>query len=281
MPLSVTIESLMDRLSPTAASFIVTIYGDVVVPRGGVLWTGSLIETCSRVGFSESLVRTATSRLVAAGRLDGERSGRRSFYRLATAARTEFAEAATLLYARQTEPAGWLIQHAPGLSEDEVRHHRMAAMGGDVWICPDRGQDPAPAALTFRTAILEGLGAPEAVGRFWELSALQSRYTAMIACFRPLADYIAAGRTISADDALIARLLLVEVYRGALLRDPRLPSSALPPDWPGAEANSLFRNLYVALSPQADARVGQALEGKDGMLPCVTDETRARLAALA
>ncbi|HEY6919203.1 MAG TPA: PaaX family transcriptional regulator, partial [Tabrizicola sp.] len=35
----------------SAAAFIVTIYGDVVVPRGGVLWTGTLIDLCSRVGI--------------------------------------------------------------------------------------------------------------------------------------------------------------------------------------------------------------------------------------
>ena len=60
-------------------AFIVTVYGDVVVPRGGVLWTGTLIEVCERVGISESLVRTAVSRLVAAHRLRGERLGRHSY----------------------------------------------------------------------------------------------------------------------------------------------------------------------------------------------------------
>ncbi|MBN9053453.1 MAG: PaaX family transcriptional regulator, partial [Rhizobiales bacterium] len=44
-----------------AAGFIVTIYGDVVEPRGDVVWTGNLIETCAAVGISETLVRTAVS----------------------------------------------------------------------------------------------------------------------------------------------------------------------------------------------------------------------------
>ena len=35
---------LSKGLERGSASFIVTVYGDVVVPRGGVLWTGSLIE---------------------------------------------------------------------------------------------------------------------------------------------------------------------------------------------------------------------------------------------
>ena len=75
--------AILEESPLKAAGFIVTIYGDVVEPRGGVAWTGNLIETCAAVGISETLVRTAVSRLVAAGQLSGEREGRRSFYRLA------------------------------------------------------------------------------------------------------------------------------------------------------------------------------------------------------
>ena len=59
--------------APRAPAFLVTLYGDVVEPRGGTLWMGSLIECCAMHGLSESLVRTAVSRLVGAGRhaLDG------------------------------------------------------------------------------------------------------------------------------------------------------------------------------------------------------------------
>ena len=77
-----------------ANGFIITVYGDVAEPRGGRLWMATLIEICGSVGISETLLRTAVSRLVAAGRLEGARVGRRSSYRLTEAARREFAEAA-------------------------------------------------------------------------------------------------------------------------------------------------------------------------------------------
>jgi DNA-binding transcriptional regulator PaaX len=108
-------ERLLAGLPLTAASFIVTVYGDAVLPRGEVLSMSSLIEICADVGISENLVRTATSRLVASGRLEGERSGRHSFYRLAPAAHTEFADAAHLLYTSQTEAAEWSVLYAPGI----------------------------------------------------------------------------------------------------------------------------------------------------------------------
>ncbi|MDR5654162.1 PaaX family transcriptional regulator C-terminal domain-containing protein [Ruixingdingia sedimenti] len=266
------IEDLLRGLGLHSASFIVTVYGDVVVPRGGVLWTGTLIEICGRVGINESLVRTAVSRLVAAQRLTGERAGRRSYYRLDASARREFEEAAALLYAPDIPPRGWQILHAPGLSEDAARHMRMGHMGGPVFIRPDRGQPPPPGALVFHAPD------PEDAGRlagFWDLSALQAGYRGMLDRFGALE----AGR-LSDTDALVARLLLVHVYRNVMLRDPRLPQAALPPGWQGHAARDLFRRLYRRLSPGAERHIAARFEGVDGFLPARTPETEARLAGL-
>jgi len=277
MPRSALIDDLLTELSLTAASFIVTVYGDVVVPRGEVLAMGSLIEICSKIGFSENLVRTAVSRLVAAGQLEGARAGRRSFYRLAPAARAGFSEAAQLLYGDWAEPAQWFVLYAPNLTEAEARRHRMGRMGGDVWLCPDRGEAMPEAALLLRA---EPPTETTALAQFWDLSSLQQRYQAMIDRFTPLAVLLDKGPAIDAEDALIARLLLVHVYRGALLRDPGLPVSALPADWHGAEARALFRSLYAQLSPMADAHAGMVLEAETGPLRAITPQVSARLRAM-
>ena len=271
------IPRLCADLPITAGSFIVTVYGDVVVPRGEVLWIGSLIETCARIGISENLVRTAVSRLVAAGRLEGERSGRRSFYRLAPAARAEFADAARLLYARPQPSGDWLVMLHPAMPEDLARRHRMARMGGDLWLCPARGDLPPTGGLVLRAAPAAGLDHLPQLAGFWDLAALAQGYRMVLARFRPLSD----GPVLSPEDALIARLLLVHLYRGVLLRDPGLPPEALPPDWPGTEAQALFRSLYPALSPLAEAHIARVMVGEDGPLAETTPRTQARLHALA
>jgi len=275
------IEQLLDGLPLNAASFIVTVYGDVVLPRDEVLWMGSLIEICAEVGISENLVRTATSRLVSSGRLEGERSGRRSFYRLAPAARAEFADAARLLYTRQTKAENWFVLHAPNLAQDEVRRHRMARMGGDVWLSPVRGDSLPASALALKVELPIETSELAALAGLWDLTKLQSLYDGLLKRFRPVASLAASGRAIAAKDAFIARLLLVHSYRGVLLRDPCLPEAALPRDWHGTEARDLFRSLYAALSPTADVEIGRRLEGRTGLLPARTAETEARLKALA
>ena len=55
--LNETVTALLVDLPIKAASFIVTIYGDVIEPRGGVVWIGNLIETCKSVGITETLVQ--------------------------------------------------------------------------------------------------------------------------------------------------------------------------------------------------------------------------------
>jgi phenylacetic acid degradation operon negative regulatory protein len=265
-------DMIAQEMRLNAAAFIVTVYGDVVVPRGEVLWTGTLIDLCTRVGINESLVRTAVSRLVAASRLEGERIGRRSYYRLRSSAMAEFIQAADLLYGPDRQARGWQIIHNPDLRPEDARRQRMGHMGGPVFIRPDRGQPLPEGALVFHA---ETVTSDRPLAIFWDLSALHDGYARFMALFQGV-----DPAQLSDDRALVTRLLLVHGYRMVLLRDPRLPHEHLPADWNGAEARVLFRRLYLALTPAAQSHIAQACEGADGLLPAETEATRRRLALL-
>ena len=81
-----------------AGSLIVTIYGDAIVPRGGSLWLGSLLDMLAGFGVEPGLVRTAVSRLVADGWFERTRIGKQSYYRLSPWGAAEFATATTRIY---------------------------------------------------------------------------------------------------------------------------------------------------------------------------------------
>ena len=264
------ITELLNGQELRAAGFIVTVYGDIVLPRGGILWTGSLIEICNRAGLSESVVRTAVSRLVTAQRLKGERNGRRSYYNLDASAQQEFDQAAKLLYQPDTVINGWQIIFAPDLSDAEASRLRMGRMGACVFIRPDRGQALPEGAQVLRAADPEDMNW---LTQFWDLSALHQRYCDLLTRFEPLHNKIAQ---LSAKEAMMVRLLLVHAYRGVLLRDPRLPAAALPADWQGHNARDLFRSLYLALSPKSEVWIASQCEGVDGLLPATTPQTAAR-----
>lgn len=273
---------------PRAAAFIVTIYGDIVEPRGGVLWMGNLIEVCGTIGISESLVRTAVSRLVSAGQLSGERDGRRSFYRLTDRARVEFLQAAKILFDPEPAPDAFLIAPRPSAERETGFLRQGFSVAGAFLIGPDRSRgsgDPVKTGLpgpVFRAETVAGAEElPAFVRRHWDLDPLADAYGAFQDRYGQLSDYLASGEPLHGADAMTARLMLVHDYRSVLLRDPRLPIEALPQDWPGNAARTLFADLYRRLSPETDRYTGMHLQSVSGILPASTEATEKRLRTIA
>jgi len=272
--------SLWSTHPPRAAHFIVTIYGDVVEPRGGILWMGTLIEICEVVGVSESLVRTAVSRLVGAGQLVGERAGRRSYYRLTDRAQVDFAAAAHVLFAPPAEPTGLVFAAHTG--RDARLPVGYVAVGPDLFVGPDRRGVALPDGLVFRAEVAQGSEAfPAFAVRLWDLDRHAAAYRRVLERFAPLEALLADGVSLSPRDCLVIRLLLVDAFRDAVLHDPILPAAALPADWPGAAARALFARLYLDLSVSADSHVGSRFRDAEGLLSATTQQVRARLEKLA
>ena len=63
------------------------------------------------------------------------------------------------------------------------------------------------------------------------------------------------------------RTLLVHEYRRIHLRDPQLPHSLLPHEWPGAAAYELSRALYARVLPASEEHLAQVAARLDGPLP--------------
>ncbi len=262
-----TLSALLDTFPVSAGAFVVTLYGDVVAPRGGEVWTGALVATCGTVGIAESRVRTAVSRLVAAGRIAGEKLGRRSYYRLTPAAEREFEHAEALIYAPAEPPPlrGWHLVALPAGPEREAAARALARLRFGVVqpqlaLLPDRGQalPPLPGPC-FAATTADDLAA--LLADAWPLDDLAAAMRRFRDGFAPL-----EGRRFEPAEALGLRLLLVHVFRDIALRDPLLPPALLPADWPGAAARRLFARQYRSLSPAAETAVDAAFVDRAGTL---------------
>ncbi len=261
------ITRLLTAFPVSAAPFVVTFYGDVVAPRGGEVWTGNIVETLATVGIGESRVRTALSRLVAAGRLSGVKEGRRSYYRLTAPAADEFAAAARLIYAPVEPPPmrGWHLVAIPDDGREAaariLARERFGFLSPGLALLPDRGAPPPrlPGCLFAATTQDETLG--NLLDAAWPLADLAGRMRHFITHFERL-----EVETVPAPAALGLRLLVVHAFRELALRDPLLPAELLPPDWPGGEARALFARLYRALSPAADAIIRTEVMNRSGTL---------------
>ncbi|MBN2739747.1 MAG: ArsR family transcriptional regulator [Rhodobacteraceae bacterium] len=266
--------ALSDALTvPRAPSFIVTLYGDIVAPRAGGLWIGTLIECCEAHGLSEGLVRTAVSRLVSSGRLEGERIGRKSYYRLTDMAKEEFEAAARVLYAPPPQPTGWLVT----LSEAETVSTDWQPIGPKSFIAPRRNDVLRPDAAVLSCDTVAGIGALRGfAAQAWPLAEVGAKYDAFLSVFAPILAHVWEAGAPPGPDALALRLQLVHAYRHAALVDPRLPEAALPDGWPGGRARALFVRGYLALTRAADEHVGLTFHDSRGLLAAATAATELR-----
>jgi phenylacetic acid degradation operon negative regulatory protein len=258
-------------------SVIITLYGDAVVPRGGRLWLGTLLEIFEAMQIGGNVVRTAMSRLASDGWLERSRVGRNAFYRLADKGRATFAEAAARIYGAQPQPwdGAFALAVLSGEDRDASRAALVAAgytaLGPDVFLAP--APPPAlppgtlpPDAIHLR-ATTDVAGARRLAGQVWLPERLDAGYRRFLDVFGRLQGAIAGGAALADLEALVARLLLVHEYRRLVLRDPMLPDALLPADWPGHAARALCAALYPALLPGSERWLDAHALTEDGRLP--------------
>jgi len=103
-PLARIIDQLKREPSRTG-SIVITVFGDAIVPRGGSVWLGTLLEFFATIDIDSGVVRTAMSRLAADGWLERHKVGRNSFYRLVKKGRQTFDAATRHIY--DPQPSDW------------------------------------------------------------------------------------------------------------------------------------------------------------------------------
>jgi phenylacetic acid degradation operon negative regulatory protein len=275
---------------PRAKSLVMTIFGDAIVPHGGRLWLGSLIELVEPLGVTDRLVRTSVFRLAQEGWLVASREGRRSSYALLPEARPRFERANRRIYA----PLGlawdgrWTLLLAPGGSIDaslraavrkelEWEGYAMLAPGllahpaGD----PDSlaeilaRVDGAGKIFACRAAELDGVNARplgELVSEGWNLAGVIGSYRRFIADFSPLRALL-QNEAPTPQAAFVMRSLLIHAYRRVQLHDPMLPLALLPQPWPGSDAYVLAQAIYRLTWAPAEQYLMDVLRREDEAAP--------------
>ncbi|RVU18785.1 PaaX family transcriptional regulator C-terminal domain-containing protein [Methylobacterium oryzihabitans] len=285
MPL---VDALLDRFHARtpirAGSLVVTVFGDAVVPRGGVLSLESLLAITRACRIGDGVVRTALSRLVADGWFERWKVGRNSFYRLTPHGRTTFAAATGRIYG--APPPDWdggfdlLLLDGDGDRPAERAGLTAAgygALGPDLYLAASP-LAAAGAALRLATRPQDAATARRLAARAWPLADLAARYGRFVAAYRETAEAVAAGARPGDLDALVIRLLALHDYRRAVLKDPLLPAALLPEDWPGTTARALCAGLYRALVPASERWLSCHARGEAGPLPPPGPDFRDRFA---
>jgi phenylacetic acid degradation operon negative regulatory protein len=272
-PLKRIVDQLKREPSRTG-SIIITVFGDAIVPRGGSVWLGTLLEFFKALDIDGGVVRTAMSRLAADGWFEREKVGRNSFYRLVKKGRQTFDTATRHIY--DPPPSDWtgrfeLLLIGNGGDRDAAREAlRNAGFGSPlpgVWVAPSGVPVPEEAAGAIRLEVsAEDDSGRRLLSESWPLQRTADAYLKFMKTFEPLRGWIGRERLADAD-AFVARVLLIHHYRRVVLRDPLLPTALLPGDWPGRAARTLCGEIYRGLLPVSEQWLDRHGSNESGPLP--------------
>jgi phenylacetic acid degradation operon negative regulatory protein len=278
--LAALLASFERRRPMRAGSLIVTIYGDSIVPRGGSLWLGSLLDMMAGFGVEPGVVRTAVSRLVTDGWFERTRIGRHSYYCLADKVAAEFAAATARIY--RVGESAWdgeieisIIAIAETAQRSVMRDAMLRRGYGqaavNVMLRPRTSADgeaaTAPDTIRLSARLVDGAEARRLAAVCWQLDEVDLAYLEFLKSFEPVAAELGDGLRLTDAQAFQLRTLLVHDWRRIVLRDPLLPRAMLPGDWPGTRAQKLTADIYRRTLARSERWLDKHAVNESGPIP--------------
>ena len=268
-----------DAPSPSARALIMTFWGDMLLPFGGRIWLGSLVEAMAPLGLDERVVRTAIRRLVVEGWLVSTRRGRRVELAMPGARLEELRAVQRRMY--RTTPPDWdglwrIVVMKPSTPARREALRRELYWQGYATLAPNTLIHPrqtweelssrleargllGEVAQAFDAQAVAGTVSPVAL---WPLEKLRASWD-RLGTLAELEDHPITG----ARDGYVRRLLIANALRMAVLRDPALPEQQLPQDWPEATSRRAVSDSYRALSAAVHDFLGPIVQLADGSTP--------------
>ncbi len=293
--MEIRLERFRQKSRIQAGSLITTVFGDAILPRGGRVSLGSMIQLLQPLGVSERLVRTAVYRLVKEEWLQSEALGRKTDYMLTPSGRNRFDEASRQIYA--ADIPGWdrrwrLILMLGDLEvrlREQLRRalfwHGFGETATGSFVHPTADLEKVMESLASEglDAVLPQLMPMVAVNsrashsatdsvmvqKAWNLTGLALSYEGFLQKYEPIRDALSASgqEGVSEESAFLVRTLLIHDVRKLLLRDPQLPESLLPASWPGSRARYLCRDLYRKLLGLSERHLDANVRLSNGVAP--------------
>jgi phenylacetic acid degradation operon negative regulatory protein len=248
---------------------LLTILGEFVLPRGGSVWTSTVVHALGALDVEERNARQALLRLAEAGTVTSEREGRKARWTLTDHGRRLLAAGSTRIYEFGSSvddwDGRWLVVLCSVPEEQRAKRHQLrnalgfagfGFLGPAVAVSPHVDREATanavltdlglvPGAVVFRAETGSLLSAGELLGRAWDLDRLAADYREFIDAF--------GRRTPDGDEERFAALVeLVHAWRRFPLVDPELPARLLPDRWPLAGAKRLFDDRHGEWAPAAN-----------------------------
>ena len=240
-------------------SVVITIFGDIVRPRGDAIPMAVLQRIAQSVFIEPGALRTAVSRLVKDSVwLVRQKQGRSSIYTIAPGEYAAFDRAARRIYASGPPVSNgqWLSALLPPLALETdaalLRESGFLEAGDGLFLWPLTQPAPAIALPSDATLMRGTLRLSDRARANLAPPDLNTEFARLIERYQPLMRAMDAGGRPSQRGAVAARVLLVHHWRRLVLRHPDLSRDLHPADWLGEEARELVARLYRRLLPHSE-----------------------------
>jgi phenylacetic acid degradation operon negative regulatory protein len=273
-----------ETLAAQPRALIVTIYGLYARAAGGWLSVAALIRLMAELGVEEPAVRSAISRLKQRGLLEPRRTNGAVGYALSDHGTEILAEGDRRIFHRRAPAAAgadWLLAVFSVPEHERSRRHALRSrltwlgfgtVAAGAWIAPGQLADETRDVLAadglsgyvslFTASYLAFGDVHDEVRKWWDLDRLEQLYQAFTDSAGPiLARWQANGdgtagpsgeaSQVGHGAAFADYVRVLTAWRRLPFLDPGLPAGLLPPDWHGARAAELFRQLQQRLSGPA------------------------------
>jgi len=245
------------RPTDSAKSALLTILGEFVVPNGGSVWTGSLVQGLATLGYSDRNARQAIARLRDDGVIEAERHGRKTQWHATTAGDHLLRTGATRIYEfgqhRDPWDGRWLVVvcSIPETQRDKRRlFQTRLSFAGFGFVTPTVAVSPHVLAEVTANEVIKALDladlavvltaetgsmTPDStmLERSWDLEVLGQSYQEFVSTFDSVAP-------TSPEASFTELVRLVHSWRQFPFVDPELPPDLLPANWIGTTARDLF-----------------------------------------
>ena len=261
-------DSLLRGYRSSARALLITILRSVAFPRGGPVWTATLIRSLGLCGIEEGNARQAIARIAERGMLRSEKVGAKTRWHITDKGEgqldTAQSRAAAFGVVQQEWDGRWLVVVCP-ISEEQREKRRLfrshlafrgfGFVGGSMAVSPHvereailngvlREFDLEDTAMVFRATTGEVLNDGELLQRGWDLEALASEYAEFVSEFE-------RGTEAGDEQAFAAFVALEHAWFHLVFLDPEMPSSLLPSPWIGERAKKLYDRKEAELRSQA------------------------------
>lgn len=252
----------LEARSGSATALLRTLVGSVLRPLGGWMSAAGAVQLLGSLGIPPTTARSSIARLVARGVLRREpgESGTPG-YALDASAIAMLERGDARIFGERRPAESWcLVSFSFPERQRALRHQlrrRLAALGcGSVadglWIGPAALEvELAEVAGDFGATLFAG-AAPrgdlaEGLAAWYDLPSIRRVHESFLDRFGS-AD---VSSTIGDEEAFALWVRALDEWRVVPYRDPGLPPSALPSDWPGDASAALFTRLREALEDRA------------------------------